>query len=191
MSDNTKLIELPFGTRVPGKPDGAFVAIHCRCAHWSEAPHVPADMRVKEWPHVLLFNRWDGRVGLVGGKVDPGESLAGAVARESREEIGWSVPNDLLVREEPSFRPLCTHEAEKIVVHAFEYDLGKVHVGYLRWVLQLAAAVGVVEGSPYWAPLAEYKSGLGFPQVLQSNFATAVAEELQCLVRKLREEGKL
>ena len=45
-------------------------------------------------PRVLAQLRWDGTFGTAGGKVDPGETLQEALAREVREELGYTLPHN-------------------------------------------------------------------------------------------------
>lgn len=45
----------------------------------------------KPFPLILALLRWDGTFGTMGGKVDPGESLRQALARESFEEAGFTL----------------------------------------------------------------------------------------------------
>lgn len=43
-------------------------------------------------PMVLTLLRWDGTFGTAGGKVDPGETLREALAREVKEELAYDLP---------------------------------------------------------------------------------------------------
>jgi ADP-ribose pyrophosphatase YjhB (NUDIX family) len=71
----------------PKQTDAAFLWLYCLDGRPYEkylAAGAPRRM-----PMVLAMLRWDGRFGTMGGKVEPGEELRVALARESCEEADF------------------------------------------------------------------------------------------------------
>lgn len=176
--------ELPFGTQVKGKSEGVFVAITARSDIYRdyEDEKMSAEYRAAKYPLVLMMNRWDGKIGFVGGFREGDESLEDCARHELAEEAG-------IVDLPPArLRGLCTHEAEKIVVHLFHVDLGDLSKDALRAFLHAAvkAPHAIAEGSAFWAHLGDYGRGKGLHTLLgASTLALAVKEELEAVLGEL------
>lgn len=123
---------------------------------------------------VTMINRWDGRLGFPGGKVEPGESLAEALDREMQEEIGIPLPTST-----GSWRWICSHELENVVVHLFTIDGTTLpYTNTPRKVMEAVTsakhAISETCGA-FMLHMADY----ALPTVLNSNMlASAVREEL-------------
>lgn len=80
--------------------NSVFIAYHTDPSHiYQSSPDC------KSWGHDAWFSkiallgimvRWDGQMGLVGGKVDKDETLIQAACRESAEEIDFWPPEEML-----------------------------------------------------------------------------------------------
>lgn len=57
----------------------------------------------KETQMLLFINRWDGRIGFPGGRVDEGEQLIEALEREVFEEINYNIKDSL------NLELICSH----------------------------------------------------------------------------------
>lgn len=79
------------GEMSPTQQDCAFLWLYCMDGK-PYAKYLP-DGAPREMPMVLVMLRWDGGFGTMGGKVDPGESLRRALARESGEEADFWLAN--------------------------------------------------------------------------------------------------
>jgi hypothetical protein len=178
---NDLVRELPFGTKVNGKKNGAFVAITAKSKlyQYYGDPTVDSNQVVDV---CIGVHRWDGLQGLIGGFCDGDETLEQTAAREVKEEINLDISETQLV-------PLATHELYRVVVHAFHVDLGYVDVKDLqKMVTQMSHAEHLIaEGTPIMIHLKTYdKWGKGLKKTLASNtLASAVKEELEILIAKL------
>lgn len=79
--------QIETGTMSPTQQDCVFLWLWCRdgkgYAKYSVDPTQPT------MPMVFAVLRWDGMFGTIGGKVDAGESLRQALAREAAEEANY------------------------------------------------------------------------------------------------------
>jgi ADP-ribose pyrophosphatase YjhB (NUDIX family) len=127
-----------------------------------------------------MIHRWDGRFGFPGGFAEEGENPMDVALRELAEEVG--------IVDSGALRGVCTHEAERIVVHFHHVHLGELPVQELQNLLMKAARAehAVVEGCPTWVHLADYGRDKGLNTLLNSNMlSTAVAEELKILIKRI------
>lgn len=98
----------------------------------------PSAKAVMTWKgQVLLLQKPSGKWDLPGGKLDPGETLMEGLAREVREEIGFSVSiGQFLVsidRSEPGLEKgpwLAFHCPSKKAFRKFDFELSDEHVDY-------------------------------------------------------------
>jgi len=183
----TNIIDIPCGTPIPNKRNGAFIAITASCQLYLnyEDPSMTEEYRSRWFPVVLMVNRWDGKLGFPGGFVDDGETIIEATVRELIEETKISLRKDDVIT------PLCAHETPWIAVHLHWIDLGKLSVGNLQAIIAKAVTAehSVVEGSPVWIHLADYGRNKGLNTTLNNNtLATAVKEELEILLSKMAEK---
>lgn len=165
-------------------PDGlkqaAFVAVTAWVPVYRDYHDLPAGSVLSDSlvPMVLLQQRWDGRVGFPGGKVDPDESLVECAAGEAAEEAG------ILIEDHAQLSHVISHETARMRLHLLRLDLGCVSMAAAKLVLHRAVACDHVisEGVSFWAHLATYGRGDGWPVLRASNtLQTAVAEELDAV----------
>lgn len=177
--------QLPFGTTIEGKKNGAFVAMTLQSKLYKNYgdPTVDPEQVVDI---VVMCQRWDGLQGLIGGFVDPGESIEDCAVREVSEEVNFPLQKQFL-------EPLATHELNRVVVHAFHVNLSKDGKLWAdRDVKNLFRGMShakhlIVEGNPIFVHMKTYdKWGKGFKNTINSNtLASAVKEELEILAAKL------
>lgn len=86
-----------------GENNSAFVAFYTDPVRiYDGADSLPESLWTLEIPLLGAVLRWDGSVGLVGGEVEPSESLIDAAIRESYEEVGYEPAKD-------SLKLVCSH----------------------------------------------------------------------------------
>ena len=171
--------ELEFGKL--NEKNGVFIAFHLKSKVYKGYQSVPENVQNKDIPQVLLLQRWDSKLGFVGGFVDDGEDLETAAKREAMEEINFDF--DLL--QQFQLKPVCTHQIkENMNVHLFSVE---IDADYKRMILKNAMAASDFEAEVcgvVFQQIFEMK-GRGFKEFLENGyFAPAVAEELECLVKK-------
>lgn len=162
----------------PGLKEAVFVAVTAWAPIYKdyEDPTMSPEARAALYPMVILMNRWDGKVGFVGGFRESSHGLLKDTAvAEAEEEL------NLDISETTGMFPLISHQNSRIRVHLFHHPLDVVSVHRLRGVLAAAACARdcVAEGAPFWAHLADYGRDKGYNTLRHSStLATAVGEEL-------------
>lgn len=171
--------ELEFGTL--NDKNGVFIAFHLKSKVYEGYSKVPKHIQETEIPQVLLLQRWDAKLGFVGGFVDDGEDIETAAKREAMEEINFDF--DLL--HQFKLNPVCTHQIkEDMNVHLFsvEIDADCKHM-ILKNAMNASDFEAEVCGIVF-QQIFEMK-GRGFKEFLDNGyFAPAVIEELACLVKQ-------
>jgi len=180
MSDASFPRELDSPLSIPGKRDAVFAAIV-----WTNfLPYEDyEDVKLRDQQHnlVLLVNRWDGRIGFPGGKVEEGESHLQALERELLEEVGFDVALNQGLEPE-ALHWLCSHELEKVVVHLYVLHSGMSPRTALHSVSRADHALSETCGA-FVLHLADYS----LPTLKNSNMlASAVREELEALERYMQ-----
>lgn len=177
------MYQLETGAMSPDGYDGAFLWLYCRDGR-SYAKYMPegqADVRI---PMAFALLRWDGTFGTIGGKVDPGESLRTALAREALEEANFSLPQDVEVEALGTFKYDSWH------IHSFCLELSYTDLLSVR-----AKASAFAHASPEVAgfnivPAVNYRPASdseprGVEAFLQNRFCGTARLEFDALLAKL------
>lgn len=147
-------------------------------------------------PVIAMINRWDGRIGFLGGKVEAGETLAEAAAREAHEaheEAG--IDFDVHILEEETYVDLYIADLQPIVSH--EFQAGKEPLKTHLFAIEVPKVENLIElmdlaffdlGETVGVTLVyvgDFGKGKGFPKFLKNQMASSVREELCELILKL------
>ena len=164
----------------PGKPQAAFVAITTDMRPWELDETLAPHQRQTVARLGIFTMRWDGRVGFVGGLVDPGESPREAAAREAFEELGAQTAPGA----QAHWAWVCSHETDAVAAHLFSWH---VEPELFKALLaeQSRAKHWIGEGSAFCAHLRDYGPKKSYANFSRSNFAPAAREELEILVQFL------
>lgn len=171
--------ELKFGTL--NEKNGVFIAFHLKSKLYENSESVGKDIQGKEIPQILLLQRWDGKLGFVGGFVDEGEDLETAAKREAMEEINFDF--DLL--NHLSLKPVCSHEIkENMNVHLYSVEIDKDDKNMILKNAMMASDFDSEVCGLVFQQIFEME-GKGFKEFLENGyFAPAVIEELEYLVKE-------
>jgi len=165
----------------PKQMDAAFLWLYCLDGRPYEK--YLADGASRRMPMVLAMLRWDGRFGTMGGKVEAGEALRVALARESCEEADfWLSASDEPVQ-------LGTATDSDWHIHSFA-----LQVTYAELVEVRAKASSVSHASPECAgwcivPTGNYRPGdngeRGVQAFRANHFASTAGIEFDLLLEHI------
>jgi U8 snoRNA-decapping enzyme len=170
-----KYTRVKTGLQEEGKLQCVFGVIYCTDAQpYKNYDHVGKEVQTLQIPLVLMQMRWDGQIGFAGGKVDEGENLKQALARELKEEIDFDVPEHLIT-------PLATFKSDKANIHSFAirvcYDkLLEIKNNSVNSQHNVAENLGSI-----FAPIINSKYG-EYNNFLQNKFCATAKMELEALV---------
>jgi len=174
--------QIETGKMSPEGRDCAFLWLYCRDGRPYEK-YLPAGAP-RVMPMVLTLLRWDGMFGTMGGKVDPGESVRSALARESCEEANYWLSNV----DEPE--QLGTYVDSDWHIHSFAME-----VSYTELVEIRAKASAINNASPECAgwcivPVGRYvpnddNNPRGVDAFSANNFASTAKLEFEALLAKI------
>lgn len=135
-------------------------------------------------PMVLVLLRWDGTFGTMGGKVDEGESLQQALARESFEEAHYRIPADA----EPEC--LGTFVDGPWHIHSFCLELPFQDLLQVRAVGSQMENVSPEVSGFVVAPAGHYLAGAaprGVAAFKENQFCSTAKLEFELLLKKIAE----
>jgi ADP-ribose pyrophosphatase YjhB (NUDIX family) len=173
--------QIETGLMSPKQMDCAFLWLYCMdgVPYAKYLPEgAPFDM-----PMVLMLLRWDGRLGTMGGKVDPGEKLRDALSREVGEEADFWLPGNAEIEQLGTFQDGDWH------IHAFAYE-----VCYAELLEARSKATKASERSPECAGWAIAPAGVyrpddngarGVEALRLNHFASTAGLEFDELVKQI------
>lgn len=131
-------------------------------------------------PMVLVLLRWDGTMGTAGGKVDPGETLREALAREVKEELAYTLPAGSIPLEFATFESQGWHN------HAYRLEVPYAELLHIR-NQAVTAEHAEAECSGYnLVHVERYRSTgdrpRGIEAFLQNHFCSTAKRELELLI---------
>lgn len=129
-------------------------------------------------PVALMVHRSDGTLGFPGGKVEEGETIVGALHRECVEEVNIKWTNTV------AHEAWVTHTHDDMDLHFTVYVEFGLNARFMADVIvdaMCARDFGKV--SAVWVPL----SDAALPNVFASSLAPMVREEIDVMLRTLRE----
>lgn len=134
----------------------------------AQNPFNTMEQRMYDVPLCTMYNRWDGKIGFIGGLVDQGEDLLTAAIREFEEESGVRIKH-LKHRAIKLYEE--TLNTTKSTLYYIMLEVKEFHDIVSKMTLSQSFNS---EGSPMIVHLVDHKrkdNTLGFTQFLNHNFA--------------------
>lgn len=163
----------------------AFIAIYCESNFYKNYEQISEDKKNYVLPLVIMLNRWDGKIGFIGGNIDDNEDDLTCIVRETEEEIGYTISQDL--QKQIFF--VCSHTYENKTTSLYAL---KVDETTFKEILksQHNALHYLSEGTASAIHFVNYPHNASFDNFMQNNFAPTVKEEIFSLVKLLEWENK-
>lgn len=158
----------------------AFIAIYCESNFYKNYEQISEDKKSYILPLVIMLNRWDGKIGFIGGHVDDGETVLDCIIRETKEEIGFSISDNL----QKNITFICSKQMNDLTTHLYAL---KVNEDIFRTILseQHKSMHFLAEGTATAIHFVNYPHNKSFDNFMQNNFAPTVKEEIYDFVKKL------
>lgn len=178
--------QILYGTNINQKKASAFVTFFVRNTQpFLNYEGIPKSEQEKSFSAILMLNRYDMRLGFIGGMIDTingkTESIAQAVQREALEEANINI-----FERKYQLKPICSHEFS-IITHlsAIELDTFEELKEIQKSILNAPHYGSEITGSTI-VYLTSFKGekNLGLGQLLKASMASSVFEELICLILK-------
>lgn len=165
--------------------ESAFIAIYCESNFYKNYEQITNDKRNYILPMVIMLNRWDGKIGFIGGHIDDNEDHLSCIVRETQEEIGYTISQNLA--KEIFF--VCSHTYMHNSTNLYAL---KVSEDIFREILmsQHKAEHFLTEGTASAIHFVNYPHNKSFENFMQNNFAPTVKEEIYHLVKLLQWDKK-
>lgn len=174
--------QIATGLMSPKKMDCAFLWLYCLDGQ-PYKKYLP-EGAAGTMPMMLALLRWDGRLGTMGGKVDPGEALFEALIREASEEANFWLTRDAALEMLGTFQDGDWH------IHSFALE-----VTYTELVAARAQASALRSASPEcagWviAPMGAYRPEEDGPRGVEAfranHFASTAGLEFDALLANVQ-----
>ncbi len=139
------------------------------------------DLEGKSVPFIIMQQRWDGRQGFPGGKVEATEGLAEGAIRELKEELNWEI-------KEESLSFVCTHLGyaktplgDSAHTHLYSYEITyEKAIEILKHFTPNDEVLGL-----HLVLLEDFGTNDGIINTLKQHYPVTVREEIATLCTKL------
>jgi U8 snoRNA-decapping enzyme len=180
-----EILKVETSTNSNNKKQAIFIMAYAETDIWRNYDDVSKEAQKTIVPLVLMLQRWDGKIGFVGGNVDPGEDLISAAVREFAEESGYNLSSDQIKKLDF----VCSHETENMVTHLMtlkvtEYVLRDIIINSHK------AKHFMSEGTLFTTHMINYPHMKSFDNFMQNNFPETVKEQIMEAVTKLSWQEK-
>lgn len=135
-----------------------------------------------------MMNRWDGKIGFIGGQVDDGENIIEALVREVKEETGFQLTPDNI----KNINPICHSQYNDNHISFFELKLNEKDFYHLL-SHQHEALHYLTEGHLMTVHFINYEHMPSFDNFMKNNFSATAKDEILKLISHLawKEKYKL
>lgn len=176
-----RLYHVETGSMSPTQQDCAFLWLYCMDGQ-PYAKYLP-EGEPAVMPMVLALMRWDGTIGTMGGKLEVGEDIRRALAREACEEADFWLSSSC----EPEV--LGTFADGDWRVHSYALEVSYEELLEVRAKASRARPASAECAGWFIVPAGDYKPGYAGPQgvtaFLENNFQSTAKLEFQALLALL------
>lgn len=174
------ILKLEAGTNPNNKTEAVFIMAYAETDIWRNYDEISKEAQKTIVPLVLMLQRWDGKIGFIGGNVDIGEDLTEAAVREFSEESGYALSSDQIKKLDF----VCSHETQDLVTHLMamkvtEYVLKDIIINSHK------AKHFMSEGTLFTTQMINYPHMKSFDNFMQNNLAITVKEQISEAIIKL------
>lgn len=174
------ILKVEVGTNPNNKTEAVFIMAYAETDIWRNYDEVSKEAQKTIVPLVLMLQRWNGKIGFIGGNVDIGEDLTAAAVREFSEETGYALSSDQIKKLDF----VCSHETQDLVTHLMamkvtEYVLKDIIINSHK------AKHFMSEGTLFTTQMINYPHMKSFDNFMQNNFAITVKEQIGEAIEKL------
>lgn len=160
--------------------ESVFIAIHCESQFYQNYDGISEAKKQTIIPLVIMMNRWDGKIGFIGGQVDPGEDVLTALVREVKEETGF----ELTSHHVSSIKKVSSSFYNENKISFFELSLNKNDFNLLLSQQHLAEHY-LTEGHLMTVHFINYEHMPSFNNFIQNNFSATAKDEIYQLISHL------
>lgn len=168
--------------------NSVFISIYCESNFYKNYEGISETKKQSIIPLVLMMNRWDGKIGFIGGQVDENEDLLNALVREVKEETGFT----LEAKHIQNINLVCKSKHKNNEISFFELSLDEFDFNHLL-SHQHEAKHYLTEGHLMTVHFINYEHMPSFDNFLKNNFSATAKDEIYKLISHLawKEKYKL
>lgn len=162
--------------------EAVFTAIYTEYPIYLNEDNIDFNKRHTIIPLVLFSNRWDGRVGLLGGMIDDNEDLLATAIREIKEESGY-------IPDSSKLQYVSENSTSELKTHLFCLE---VNFDTFKDIIrnQVDAQHFLTEVSLFGVHFINYAHRLSFDNFMKNHFPATVKSQIKDLIRFLHWDEK-
>ncbi len=162
--------------------EAVFTAIYTEYPIYLNEDSIDSHKRHTVIPLVLFSNRWDGRIGLLGGMLDSGENILDTAVREIKEEAGF-------LADKENLQFVSTNSSSELKTHLFCLN---VSFEVFRDIIknQVEADHFLTEVSLFGVHFINYAHRLSFDNFMKNHFPATVKSQIKDLICHLEWDKK-
>lgn len=164
------------------RKEAVFTAIYTECPIYLNDNNIDFNKRHTIIPLVLFSNRWDGRIGLLGGMIDDNEDILYTAIREIEEESGF-------IPDQTKLQYVSANSTNELKTHLFCLE---VTFDTFKSIIknQTEAEHFLTEVSLFGVHFINYAHRLSFDNFMKNHFPATVKSQIKDLICFLKWDEK-